>query len=69
MEKKIEPYKVDGFCSDLNTVFEFYGDYWHCHPEQFPDEKVVDPAVKGKDDNPMTVKDICAQDQQRVRDL
>ena len=34
-EKKIGPYKVDGFCSEFNTVFEFYGDYWHCHPTSF----------------------------------
>ena len=32
-EKKIGPYKVDGFCSESNTVIEFYGDYWHCHPD------------------------------------
>ena len=68
-EKKIGPYKVDGFCSDLNTVFEFYDDYWHCHPDQFPDENVVHPTVKDKDDNPMTVNDIHARDQHRVRDL
>ena len=68
-EKTIGPYKVDGFCSKLNTVFEFYGDCWHCHPDQFPDENVVHPTVKDKDDNPMTVKDIRARDQQRVRDL
>ena len=24
-EKKIGPYKVDGFCSEFNTVFKFYG--------------------------------------------
>ena len=30
-EKKIGSYKVDGFCQELNTVFEFYGDYWHTH--------------------------------------
>ena len=68
-EKKIGPYKVDGFCSELNTVFEFYGDYWHCHPDQFPDENLVHPTVNNKDDNPMTVKDIHAHDQQRVQDL
>ena len=68
-ERKIGPYRVDGFCSELNTVFEFYGDYWHCHPDQFPDENVVHPTVKNKDNNPMTVKDIHARDQQRVRDL
>ena len=68
-EKKIGSYKVDGFCSELNTVFEFYGDYWHCYPDQFPDENIVHPTVKDKDDNPMTVKDIHARDQQHVRDL
>ena len=57
-EKKIGPYRVDGFCSELSTVFAFYGDYWHCYPDQFPDENVVHPTIKDKDDNPMTVKDI-----------
>ena len=61
-EKKTGAYRVDGFCSELNTVFEFYGVYWHCHPDQFPDENVVHPTVKDKDDNPMTVKDIRARD-------
>ena len=59
-EKKIGPYKVDGFCSEFNTVFKFYGDHWHCHPYQFPDKNAV---------HSMTVKDICAQDQQHVQDL
>ena len=63
------PYKVSGFCSELNTVFEFYGDYWHCHPDQYPDENVVHPTIKDKDENPMTVKDIRARNQQRVQDL
>ena len=35
-ERKIGSYRVDGFCSELDTVFEFYGDYWHAHPDQFP---------------------------------
>ena len=60
MEKRKLVPRVDGFYSQLNTVFEFYGDYWHCHPDQFPDENVVHPTVKDKDDNPMTVKDIHA---------
>ena len=34
-EKKIGNYKVDGFCQELNTIFEFYGDYWHAHPDLF----------------------------------
>ena len=43
-EQKIGNYKVDGFCQELNTVFEFYGDYWHCHPHQFPDENAIHPT-------------------------
>lgn len=27
--------KVDGFCQDSNTVYEFYGDYWHGNPKRF----------------------------------
>ena len=50
-------------------MFEFYGDYWHCHPDQFPDENAVHPTVKDKNDNSMTVKDIQARDHQRVQDL
>ena len=55
--------------SEHNTVFEFYGGYWHCHPDQFPDENIVHPTVKDKDNNPMTVNDIRTRDQQCVRDL
>ena len=51
-EKKIGPYKADGFCSELNTVFEFYGDYWHCHPDQFPDEKKFTQLLKTKMETP-----------------
>ena len=25
-------YKVDGFCEETNTVYEFYGCFWHGHP-------------------------------------
>jgi len=24
---------ADGFCEDTNTVYEFYGDYWHGNPK------------------------------------
>ena len=67
--KKIGSYKVNGFCQNLNTTSEFYGDYWHCHPDQFPDESAVHPTVKDKDNNPMTVKDIHTHDHQQVQDL
>ena len=50
-------------------MFEFYGDYWHAHPDQFPDENALHPTIKDKDGNPLTVKDIRARDQHRVQDL
>lgn len=31
-EKKIELKKVDGFCEETNTVYEFNGDYFHGNP-------------------------------------
>ena len=68
-EKKIGPCEVDGFNPELNTVFEFYGDYWHCHQDQLSDENVVHPIIKSKDGNPMSVKDIRSQDHQCVHDL
>ena len=68
-EKKIGPFKVDSFCQELHTMFEFYGDYWHCHPDQFPDENTTHPTIKDKDGNPMTVEDIHIRDHQRVQDL
>ena len=68
-EKKIGPYKVDGFCSELNTIFEDHGDYWHCDADQFPDENIVHPTTTDKDGNPMTVKDIRARDHQCAQDL
>jgi hypothetical protein len=26
-------YHVDGYCAETNTVYEFYGDYWHGNPK------------------------------------
>lgn len=32
-------YRADGYCELTNTVYEFYGDYWHGNPQKFePDE-------------------------------
>ena len=28
-------FKVDGYCKENNTIYEFYGDYWHGNPEIF----------------------------------
>ena len=60
---------MDGFCQDLNTVSEFYGVYWHCHPDQFPEENAIHPTIKDKEENPMTVKNIRARDHQCVQEL
>ena len=69
-EKKIGSYKADGFCSELNTVFKFYGDYWHCHTDRFPDENTIHPTIKDKDGNPMTEsRTFVTRDHQRVQDL
>ena len=27
------PYRADGFCKETNTVYEFWGDFWHGNPE------------------------------------
>ena len=59
--------KVDRFCSELDTIFEFYGDY--CYTDQFSDENTIHPTIKDKDGNPMTVKDIHTRDHQHVQDL
>jgi hypothetical protein len=28
-------FKVDGYVSDTNTVYEFWGDYWHGNPLKY----------------------------------
>jgi len=32
-EFKIGKYKVDGYCEDTKTVYEFHGDFWHGNPK------------------------------------
>ena len=31
----VKPYKIDGYDSETNTIYEFLGDYWHGNPERF----------------------------------
>ncbi len=28
-------YIVDGYCTETNTIYEFYGDYWHGNPAKY----------------------------------
>lgn len=38
--------KVDGYCHETNTVYEYYGDFWHGNPCKF-DPKNYNP-ISGK---------------------
>ncbi len=29
--------RADGYCRETNTIYEFYGDYWHGNPKVFED--------------------------------
>ncbi len=31
-------YRADGYCRETNTIYEFYGDYWHGNPDVFEPE-------------------------------
>jgi hypothetical protein len=30
-------YKADGYSEELNTIYEFHGDFWHAHPDFYKD--------------------------------
>ena len=49
IEKKIKinnkMYKFDGYCEETNTVYEFYGDFWHGNPEIYKSES-IHPLIK-----------------------
>ena len=55
-EKKIGNYKVDGFCQELNTVLEFYGDYWHAHPDLFLMKTLLTKLLKTKMETPWQLR-------------
>lgn len=39
-EYKIGKYKVDGWCEETNTCYEFNGSYWHGNPKMFDSLKI-----------------------------
>lgn len=39
--------KVDGYCHETNTVYEFHGTFWHGHPTFF-DPNTIHPITKTK---------------------
>ena len=66
IKKEIGNCKVDVFCQELNTVFEFYWYYWHARPDLFADENAEHPTGKhdDKDKTPFTMKEIRDYDRQ-----
>jgi hypothetical protein len=38
-------YRVDGYCITNNTIYEYYGDYWHGNPNIY-DKNQVNPTNK-----------------------
>lgn len=39
------PYRVDGFDPKTNTVYEFYGDFWHGNPRKYSSD-CINPKNK-----------------------
>ena len=33
-------YKADGYAENINTIFEFHGDFWHGNPKLYDKKKV-----------------------------
>jgi hypothetical protein len=36
----IKPYRIDGYLSEINTIYEFLGDYWHGNPKKYRDSDI-----------------------------
>ena len=37
---------ADGFCEETNTIYEFYGDFWHGNPTKYKPDAMNDQAKK-----------------------
>ena len=49
-------WKVDGYDPEINTVYEFYGDYWHANPKKY---NMQDSHIrKDKYKNHLTFKQV-----------
>ena len=38
--------KADGYCAETNTVYEFYGTYWHGCPIKYSHADTINPSTK-----------------------
>jgi hypothetical protein len=39
-------YKVDGYCKENNTIYEFHGDYWHGNPKKYKQDNLNEVCKK-----------------------
>lgn len=60
--------KVDGFCKETNTVYEFHGDYWHGNPDIFPLNNLFPSGKKGETFGDINRK-TSARDKLIIRDI
>ena len=57
--------KVDGYCYETNTVYEFHGDFWHGNPELYEPEDMN--PLSGKTYGALYQRTITRD--QKIRDL
>jgi len=58
--------RVDGFCKETNTVYEFHGDFWHGNPNRYPPDE-EHPMIRGKTYEDLYEKTLLRD--QKIRDL
>ena len=42
------PYRVDGYCKETDTIYEFHGDYWHGNPAVYDRDVVRNGRTMGE---------------------
>lgn len=45
-EITIDKYKIDGFCKETNTCFEFHGSYFHGEPRVYNNDFINTLKIK-----------------------
>jgi formylmethanofuran dehydrogenase subunit E len=58
--------KVDGYCVETNTVYEYHGNFWHGNPDMYHQDK-LHPTVKDKTYGDLYRKTMARD--QKIRDL
>ena len=60
-------YRVDGYCKETNTVYEFYGDFYHGNPQVFSGDYLCHPY--NKDKTAQELYDTTMKREQIIRSL